>query len=46
MKKFSEYNIVPKGKFLGDKIKITKILKKEVYEDILKRKTESYRKCA
>ena len=30
MKKFSEYKIIPKGKFIGDKIKITKVLNKEV----------------
>lgn len=30
MKKFSEYNIIPKGQFVGDKIKISKILNKEV----------------
>ena len=73
MKKFSEYKIIPKGKFIGDKIKIRltdkeykrkicgntgwaihcdsrsllkKIIKKEIYEDIFKRKTSSNRKCA
>ena len=30
MKKFSEYNISPKGEFIGDKIKISKILNKEL----------------
>lgn len=30
MKKFSEYNIAPKGRFIGDKIKISKIINKEV----------------
>lgn len=30
MKKFSEYKIVPSGKFIGDKVKISKILNKEI----------------